>query len=213
VFLVGVSIVTVLYLLASAVFMALLPRADATNAGAGEACVTAPQLGELLMGSAGGRILAAVVLVSALGSLAAFLLSAPRLYVAMAQDGLFPRRLARLHPRLGTPLAAIAVCATLASLLVVVGSFGQIVAFFVFATVVFLTLSVAAILVLPAPPPGAFRAPARRFAAWVFVVLAALLLLLLLVGEPVSSGLGAVVVALGLPVYGWLQRRRRSARA
>jgi APA family basic amino acid/polyamine antiporter len=148
-----------------------------------------------------------VVLVSAVGTLAAVMLAAPRLYVAMAADGLFPRRLGRRHPRLGTPLGAIAVQAALASLLVAVGTFGQIVTYFLFATVAFIALSVAALFVLPPPPPGAFRAPARRLGAATFVTLAAVLLVLLLVGQPVSAGLGAAVVALGVPAYGLLQRR------
>jgi APA family basic amino acid/polyamine antiporter len=205
VFVGGIAVVTALYLLASAAFLAALPPA-----GAG-AEVTAPLLGERLLGAAGGRVLAAVVLVSAVGTLAAVLLAAPRLYVAMAADGLFPRRLGRRHPRLGTPLGAIAVQASLASLLVAVGTFGQIVTYFLFATVAFIALSVAALFVLPPPPPGAFRAPARRLAAATFVTLAALLLALLLVGQPVSAGLGAAVVLLGVPVYGLLRSRRGRA--
>jgi APA family basic amino acid/polyamine antiporter len=203
----GIAAVTALYVLASAAFLAVVPR------GGDGAEVTAPLLGERLLGETGGSALAALVLASAVGSLAAVMLAAPRLYVAMAGDGLFPRRLGRLHPRLGTPLGAIAVQATLACLLVAVGTFGQIVTYFMFATVAFITLSVAALFVLPPPPAGTFRAPARRLAAATFVTLATVLLALLLLGRPVSAGLGAAVVLLGVPVYGLLQRRRRSVAA
>jgi hypothetical protein len=73
--------------------------------------------------------------------------------------------------------------------------------------VAFITLSVASIFVLPAPPAGLYRAPARRLAAGVFVALALALLLLLLAGRPVSSLIGAAVVGLGVPVYFLLRRR------
>jgi APA family basic amino acid/polyamine antiporter len=79
-------------------------------------------------------VITGIVLVSGFGSLAAFLLAAPRLYLALAQDGLFPRRLAERHPSLGTPVRAIALQAVLASLLVTLGTFGEIVAYFIFAT-------------------------------------------------------------------------------
>lgn len=207
VFVAGVAIVTVLYVLASAVFVALVPAASPASE------LTPPVLGTLLFGAAGGKVLAVVVLVSALGSLAAFLLSAPRLYVAMAGDGLFPRRLGRRHPRLGTPLGAIAVQAGLASVLVAVGTFSGIVAYFIFATVAFITLSVASTFVLPPPPAGVYRAPARKLAAGTFVALAVALLVLLLAGRPASCLAGAAVVALGLPVYLYIRRRERSAAA
>jgi APA family basic amino acid/polyamine antiporter len=205
VFVAGVSVVTALYLAASAVFLAAWPPA----AGAA-AEITAPLLGERLLGAAGGDLLAVLVLVSAVGSLAAFVLATPRLYVAMASDGLFPRRLGERHRRLGTPLGAIAVQASLACLLVALGSFGQILSYFMFATVLFLTLSVASLFLLPPPPAGAFRAPGRRTAAAAFVTLALLLLALLLAGSPRTAGAGAAVVALGVPVYLLLRRAQRA---
>jgi APA family basic amino acid/polyamine antiporter len=206
VFATGVGIATALYLLASATLLSAV-----RGLGAAElAAMTAPRLGELLLGPTGGGVLAALVLVSALGSLAASMLSTPRLYVAMAEDGLFPRRLAARHPRLGTPLGAIAVQAARACVLGAIGPFGSIVAYFIFATVAFITLSVAAVFRLPPPALDAYRAPARKWVAGVFVTLSLLLLTLLLAGNPKSSGAGVGVVALGLPVFFAIRRRARS---
>jgi len=101
----------------------------------------AAQLGELLFGRPGGAALAAIVIVSVLGTLSAFMMVTPRLYVAMARDGLFPAWAAAIHPRFGTPGRAIAVQATLASVLVLLGTFQTIVAYFVFITVVFIGLT------------------------------------------------------------------------
>ena len=202
----GVAAVAALYLAASAVFLAVLPPGEAASPE-----LTAPLLGERLFGPAGGRILAAAVLLSAVGSLGAVVLASPRLYVALAADGLFPKALGGPSRRLGTPLAAIAVQAVLACALVALGTFGGIVAYFVFPTLAFITLSVASILVLPAPPAGSFRAPGRRSLAGLFIALAAVLLVLVAVGRPASAAAGTVVVALGIPVYAVL--RRRSTRA
>jgi APA family basic amino acid/polyamine antiporter len=123
--------------------------------------------------------------------------AAPRLYLALADDGLFPRRL-------GTRAAATFVQAALGSLLVILGTFGEIVAYFIFATVFFITLSVAALWVLPKEDP---RVPFARLGGGIFVALAAVLLIVLLLGRPVPSLAGVAVVALGAVVYESVKRR------
>jgi APA family basic amino acid/polyamine antiporter len=199
-FVLGIAIVTAVYLLTSAAFMGLVPAAEA-----GSATAFAALVGERLFGSAGGTVLALAVIVSVLGSLAAVMLMSPRVYVALAKDGLFPARLARLHPRLGTPVAAIALQALLAVVLVMVGTFADIVAYFVFVTVAFIAASVAGLYRLPAGGEG-FKTPLRRVTPAVFVGLSAVLLGVLLLGKPVQALLGVLVVVLGAPVYAGLRR-------
>ncbi len=189
----GVALVTLLYIAISTVFLVVVPVEEAASASAFAAI-----LGEKLFGPAAGRVLTLMVLLSGVGSLAAFLLAAPRLYLALAEDGLFPRRLAQRHPSLGTPVRAVALQAALASLLVTLGTFGEIVAYFIFATVAFIALSVAALWVLPEEPP---RVPFARLGGAVFVALAGVLLVVLLLGRPVPALSGVAVVALGALVY------------
>jgi APA family basic amino acid/polyamine antiporter len=200
-FVLGITIVTVVYILTSAVFLGLVAGAETPTADA-----FAAQVGERLFGRAGGTVLALGVIVSVLGSLAAVILLSPRVYVALARDGLFPARLARLHPRFGTPAAAIALQAGLASLLVALGTFNDIVAYFVFVTVAFIAASVAGLYRLPESNAG-FRTPLRRVTPAVFVSLSVVLLALLLAGKPTQALLGVAVVALGAPVYAALRRR------
>jgi APA family basic amino acid/polyamine antiporter len=186
-------------------FLALVePRA------AGSADAFAARVGEILFGAAGGAVLAAGVVVSILGSLTALMLLSPRVYVALAADGLFPRRLARLHPRFGTPVAAIAVQAVLASVMVLVGTFSQIVAYFIFVTVAFIAASVAALYRLP-PPSSGYRTPWRRVMPGVFVGFSVLLLAMLLMGRPLQAVLGVAVVLAGVPAYLWVGRSRQAA--
>jgi APA family basic amino acid/polyamine antiporter len=200
-FVTGVAIVTLVYVLTSAVFMALVPPAAAGGATAFVALV-----GERLFGAAGGTVLALAVAVSVAGSLAAVILGSPRTYVALAADGLFPERLARLAPRFGTPVTAIAAQAGLASVLVLLGTFADIVAYFVFVTVAFVAASVAGLYRLPPPPPNVFTTPARRLTPAVFVSLCVVLLGLLLAGRPVQAALGVLVVAAGVPAHAALRR-------
>ena len=88
----------------------------------------------------------------------------------------------------------------------VVGTFADIVVYFVCVTVAFIALSVAALYRLPATEAGGFKTPFRRVTPAVFVSLCALLLVLLLLGKPVQALWGIGVVALGLPVYEGLRR-------
>jgi basic amino acid/polyamine antiporter, APA family len=194
----GVSIVTIVYMLTSAVFIYLVPIERATS---GE--TFAAQAGEILFGSAGGQIFSGIVIISVLGSLLAVMMTAPRVYYAMARDGVFLRSVATVHPRFGTPIVAIALQALLASLLVALGTFNQIVAYFVFTTVVFIALSVAAVFKLRKQAQGgeAFLTPGYPFTPLVFLTLAMVLLFLLAANNPLQAFSGVAVVALGAPVY------------
>src|SRR6266511_4451041 len=138
----GVAVVTVVYILTSAVFLYLVPLERVTS---GE--TFAAQAGEALFGPAGGRVFAGIVIVAVLGSILGLLMALPRAYFAMARDGLFFKAVAAVHPRFGTPARAIALQAALASLLVLLGNFGQIVSYFIFITVLFVGLTVAAVFV------------------------------------------------------------------
>ncbi len=139
----GVIVVTVLYISISAVFLYLVPLQSVTS---DETFVA--QAGAVLFGNAGGNILAAIVIVCVLGSLAVFTMAAPRVYYAMANDGLFLHAVARPHPRFGTPANAILLQGAIACLLVTIGNFQQIIAYFIFVAVLFLGLAVAGLFLL-----------------------------------------------------------------
>lgn len=201
----GVSIVTFAYVLTTAVFVYLVPIEAATS---GEAF--AARVGLALFGPAGGSVFAAVVVVAVLGSLAAVLMAAPRVYYAMARDRVFPSALGEIHPRLGTPARAIALQAGLGCLLLVVGTFGAIVAYFVFVTVAFVALTVAGLYRLPRPAMG-YRVPGYPWTPAAFLALLLTLLGLLAAGRPAQAALGTLVVAAGVPVYRLLVASRRHA--
>jgi APA family basic amino acid/polyamine antiporter len=201
----GVAAVTGLYILTSAVFLYLVPLERVTS---GEAF--AAQAGAALFGPSGAAMLSLVVIVAVLGTLMALLMALPRAYVAMARDRVFFRGLAVVHPRFGTPARAIALQATLASVLVAIGTFQQIVAYFVFITVLFVALTVGGLFVLRrgARPEAPYRTPGYPLTPIVFLALVALLLVLIAGHDPAQAALGTGIVALGLPVYLLVFRER-----
>lgn len=202
----GVAVITLIYILTSAVFLYLVPLERVTS---GE--TFAAQAGEALFGRAGGSVFAAIVIVAVAGSLLALLMALPRVYYAMARDGVFFKAVAELHPRLGTPTRAIALQATLASVLVVLGTFQQVLSYFIFITVVFIALTVVGLTVLRRREgAAAFPLPAYPAAPVLFLILVAILLFLLAAHDPLQAALGVAIVALGIPLYLLVFRARRT---
>lgn len=193
----GVITVTLLYVSVSAVFLYLVPIEAVASSEA-----FASQVGSSLFGNTGGLVLSAIVSLSILGSLFAFMTMAPRVYYAMAQDGVLPAFVARINPYTGAPVRAIAVQACLALFLVGVGTFDRIVAYFVFITVAFLGLTVAGLFRIRQKSPQAdYSTPFYPLTPVLFLVCIVLVLALLAAGRPAEVSLGVTVVALGIPAY------------
>jgi APA family basic amino acid/polyamine antiporter len=199
----GVATVTLLYIAVSAVFVYLVPLGVASNEA------FAAQAGRALFGPRGGQVLSGMVTLSVLGSLVAFMTAAPRVYYAMARDGVMPALVARVDPRTGAPAGAVAVQAGLALVLVALGTFDAIVAYFVFITVAFLGLTVVGLFRLRRRSEAVgYAAPFYPLTPVLFLVSIALVLVLLGAGRPREAALGTAVVALGLPAYALFRRRK-----
>lgn len=162
-------------------------------------------LGSALFGERAATVLAGAVVIAVAGSLAAVLLGAPRVYLAMARSGVFPSGLVRFDSRRQSAPRATLIQVTLACILVMLGTFEQIIGYFVPTVVFFLGLSAAAILILPRPRADAqvFRAPWHPVPIILFLALVAVMVALFAMGRPVQTLIGAAVVALGIPVS-WL---------
>ncbi|MQA31263.1 MAG: amino acid permease, partial [Luteitalea sp.] len=193
----GLVLVTAIY---AAVSVAYALSAPARVGGTDEAFVAA--VGAALFGDAAGRLLAMMVVVAVSGSLVATLLAAPRMYLAMSRDGLFPPRLVRFDERRGASPAATLIQVSLACLLIALGSFDQILGYFVPVTIFFLALSAAAVLRLPRPAAdgSAFRVPLHPLPILLFLFLIASVLALFMIGQPIQTLLGAAVAAIGVPI-------------
>lgn len=202
----GVIAVMLVYILTSFTFVYLVPLDQVTSDE-----TFAAQAGEVLFGRAGGLIFSLIVIVSVLGSVTAVVMTAPRVYFAMARDGLFVPAVAVLHKRYETPARAIALQAVLASVLVLAGNFNQIVSYFIFVVLVFIGLSVVALFKFRSNDTNEthYLTPLYPVTPVVFLLMLIGLLFLIAGDKPKQALLGAGVVALGLPVYLLLFRNKR----
>jgi APA family basic amino acid/polyamine antiporter len=201
----GIAIVTAVYLAVSAVFLYLVPVEEVVDSE-----TFAAQAGEVMFGSAGRVIFSLIVVVVVLGTLASFSMGAPRVYYAMARDGLFWPAVAQIHARFGTPIRAIAIQALLGCLLVLSGTFDQILAYFFFVVVAFLALTIAGLFKLRrrSLTMPAYSTPGYPITPLLFLLPIAVVLVLLAMDNPKRAALGVAVVALGIPVYGLFFRDR-----
>jgi basic amino acid/polyamine antiporter, APA family len=186
----GVAIVTVIYLLISASFLAVLPIDRVTSNTAFVA-----QFGGVLFGDAGARVLSACVLVCVCGGIAAITMAAPRVCYAMAQTGAFFPAFGRLHPRFGTPANAVLLQTGLALAVLLLGAFDRVLSYIIFSAVLFLALAASTLFRLREPVRGWWF----PIAPISFIVLSVLVALLILMHNPLPALIGVAIVLCGVP--------------
>jgi amino acid transporter len=196
----GTLAVVVIYLLANLAYMAVLPVETIRQSP-----LVAAAAAEHIMGAPGVIFVASTVMLSTFGTLNGSVLTSPRIFFAMADEGLFFKKVAAVHPRFQTPYVAIGLAAALGIAFVLVRDFEQLADAFVIAIVPFLALSVASIFVLRKradyKPP--FRVPLYPVVPALFVLATASLLVNAIMDPGTRwstvAVLGAVLV--GIPVY------------
>ena len=166
---------------------------------------------ERLLGATAGDIMGVVSIISLLASVSAMTFAGPRVYFAMARDGLFFNSAARVHDRYRTPSTAIVAQALWTSLLVLTATADTLVTYTGFAITLFLGLAVLSLFVLRAREPNA----ERPFRAWfypvgpaLYVLVSAAILVNGLVRDPLPTGAGALIILAGVPLYFVFSRRR-----
>jgi APA family basic amino acid/polyamine antiporter len=205
--LLGVAGVIALYVLVALACVRVLGPA-----GLGQTGTPALEVMRRAFGARGGRILAAAVALSTLGFLSQSILTAPRVYFAMASDGLFFSAVGKLHPRTRAPVAAIALQGLLAAVIALWGHYDGILSYVVSIDFIFFGLTALALFRFrrePAPPSG-YVAPGHPLTTLVFVAVSWGVVLATFVGHPRHSLIGLGLVLAGAPVY-LVWRRRRSS--
>ncbi len=207
----GTIVVVSIYVLVNVVYLRALGPA-------GLAATTTPAAdtaGRILAGG-GDRAISLAIAISTFGFLNLTVLAPTRVYWAMAADGVFFRRMATLHPRFRTPALAIAAQSAWGILLVLTGSYAELVDFLVFADWVFFGLAGAALFVfrrrhpVGARPAAAYAAPGYPVLPALFVLAAAFVVIGVVWSNPVRSALGAGLLATGIPAYLLWRRKVRS---
>jgi APA family basic amino acid/polyamine antiporter len=168
------------------------------------------------LGQRGATFIALGIAISTLGFLSQSLLTMPRVYFAMAADGLFFRSVARVSRRTHAPVVAILVLAATSTAVALSGRYDQILGYVVFADWVFFGLSAASLFVLRRRRIGGdlsdirFPVPGHPWTTGGFVLVSALVVLSTVRAYPTNTAIGLAVLLAGLPAY-WLLTRRTSA--
>lgn len=204
-------LVIVLYLAINAVYVYGLPPAKMQGElRVSEVATTA------LFGYQTSAIITAIITISILGALNVSVMAGPRVYFAMAQDGIFFRGLARVHPRFHTPTNAIILQAVWSSVLILTGTFDALFTYVSVIIALFSALTVGALLVLRLTKPYL----RRPYKIWgypivplLFIVVNLWIALATLQEKPLDALRGLGIVALGIPAYLFWSRSKLSGRS
>jgi APA family basic amino acid/polyamine antiporter len=213
----GTLIVSVLYMLANYVYIKVLPLSGSPDG------VTAIERGiqfatndrvatatmSVIIGDYAAVIMAIFIMISTFGCNNGMVLSSPRVYYAMAMDGLFFKRAGKLNKN-GVPGFALIIQGVWASLLCLSGTYNNLLDYVIFAVLLFFILTIGAIFVLRVKQPDAER-PYKAFGYPVipalYILVTTVICVILLIYKPNYTFPGLIIVLLGIPVY-YLWRKR-----
>ncbi len=195
----GTLIIAVLYLAVNAVYVKVVDLGEMP----GRPLIAADVAGALL-GPTGTKLVAGAVMISTFGTLNGSLMTGPRVFYAMAEDGLFFRSIAAVHPRFQTPARAILMSVGLGVLFVSMRSFAELADQFIVGIWPFYALAVASVIVLRRRHPEAprsYRVPGYPWIPGLFLVATVFLLLNYAISEPLVFAADVGVMLLGVPVF------------
>ena len=202
---IGTASVVVLYLALNTLYLRVVPRHELIGAiGVGE--IAAGRL----FGSAAASMFAAVAILIILSSLSAWTLAGPRIYFAMARDGLFLRSAARIHPHYRTPAIAIFAQTAWSALLVLFWStFEQLLTYTGFSVILFSALAVLSLFFvrIRGKDTDTFRAWGYPWAPAIFCIVSFTIVANTIASAPLPAFTGLGVIAAGVPVYWWTKGR------
>ncbi len=195
----GAIIVTAVYLLINLSYMFLLPPAEIARARslAADAVQTVIPWG--------GTLVAVIIAISTLGTALIYMFSAPRIYFAMADDGLFFKKIAAVHPRYRTPVNAVLMQSSWAvALLLLWGTFEEVITYVTFTDWIFFMLTACAVILFRYKRKELPR-PVRTFGyPWtplIFIITSLLFVINTLIEKPIQAGAGLALMLIGLLVY------------
>ena len=203
----GVLTVSVLYILANVAYFMLLPANDIAHAD-NDRVGTAALAG--VFGNTSVVLMAALIIVSTFGCNNGLILSGSRLFQAMANEGLFFRSTAAIN-RHGVPARALWLQAFWASVLCLSGSYGALLDYCTFSSLVFYIFTIAALFVLRKREPGTprpYRAFGYPFVPALYILVAGAICVDLLIFKPGAAGIGLLIMMLGWPVYYFFEKRK-----
>jgi basic amino acid/polyamine antiporter, APA family len=207
----GTGAVTLIYILINVLYLKVIPIQEFVAIKGSVLDVAA----ERLIGVRAGDVMGIVSIISLLASVNAMTFAGPRVYFAMARDGVFFPSAARVHPAYKTPWISIAGQAAWATVLILTGSLDALGNYVAFAITLFAGVAVAAVFVLRAREPNAprpFKAVGYPLTPAIFVLFSVVMVVNAIYREPRVTGIGLLLIGAGIPIYVWLTRRAHAAR-
>jgi APA family basic amino acid/polyamine antiporter len=205
--LLGTFIVTLIYCLANVAYLCLLSMHDIQNAPFDR--VGAAAMSTVMGGSTAVYFMAGLIVVSTFGCNNGLILAGARLFQAMSADKLFFRK-AKENNSFGVPGYALVIQAVWASLLCLSGSYGDLLEYSTFSSLIFYMVTIAAIFVLRKKEPDT----PRPYKAWgypvvpmIYIILTFLVCVDLVYNKTFNTGMGLVIVALGIPVFFFMRSK------
>lgn len=200
--LISTLIVTILYLLLNLFFVYAVPAAQMRNE---------PEIGGLAVGLAFGptaeTIISLLISFALFSSLSAFIILGPRVYYKMASDGLFFESIARISRKSKVPVNAIFLQAVIAVILVLSGTFEQILTYLGFSLGIFPIIAVAGTIKLRKMKTTTYRLPGYPFVQVFFIVVSFTMLVLAYFERPVESSIAVLTALSGIPVFYWFKKK------
>ena len=204
----GVLIVTITYVFVNLAYMMLLPLPEiaSTERVAGDAIAT------VIPG--GGKLVAIAITISIFGTIGIYTMTAPRIYFAMARDGVFFPQLSKLHPRYKTPVNAMLTQAIWAIILILFWqSFGNLITYVTFMDIIFMTMAGFSIFIFRhrlKDKERIVKTPLYPLVPSIFISISAAFVVSTLLSRPEQTIGGLLVLALGFPVYYYFKRQNIS---
>lgn len=202
----GALVVAVVYLLTNLAYLFLLP----VDKIASSQSLAADAISTLL--PFGGVLIAIIIAISTFGTLGIYTLSAPRIYYAMAKDGLFFKKLAWVHPRFRTPVNAILVQSSWAVVLLLFwGTFEDLITYVVFTDWIFFGLTAVGIFIFRRKYPDRprpYKTLGFPIVPLIFITITFLFVINALVEKPTHAWAGLILMALSLPIYFYFKSKR-----
>jgi basic amino acid/polyamine antiporter, APA family len=194
----GVAGVALLYTLVNFVCVRALGVAKLA-----ETKTPASEVMRMAMGSRGATIIALGIAISTLGFLSQSVLTAPRVYFAMADDGVFFRQLAWVHPRTRVPVVAIALQSVWTMVILLTGSYGPILNYVTSMDAIFWTLTAGCLFILRRrmPQQSAFRMPGHPYTTALFCLACAGVVANTVYTYPGNTLIGMAILVAGVPMY------------
>lgn len=207
---IGACAVTVIYLATNVAYMFLLTPAQM----AASPRIAADAVGTVL-GPIGSSLIAIAIFISTFGVVGIYTLTAPRIYYAMAADGVFFKKVAEIHPRYNTPAFSIIAGSVWAAVLILFwGTFDKLISYVVFTDWIFFALGGASVIVMRITMPNAerpYRVPGYPLVPLFFVGTSVWFVVNTLIEKPEQAWAGLLFLGMGVPVYYYWKRRSAAA--